>query len=80
MAEFDIALVQRFLQEQLAWAQRAHRSVRDSVRRITERLEDLGMGEGFLPQEGTLKTKPGFRGATVVIEFNDYVTEATITV
>ena len=74
-----VARVEQLLQEQLAWAQRAHRSVSDSVRRITEGLEDLGMRMGFLPIE-PLETKPGFRGATVVLGLNDYETEVTVTV
>jgi len=72
---FEVKLL---LQEQLAWARRAHRSVFESFNKITDRLEDLGMDMGFVPVE-PLVIGPGFREARVVLAFRDH-TEAEVAV
>jgi len=79
MIELVLAEIQRLLELQLAAARRAHRPVVRSTAKIVDAIEDFGMGKGFVPVE-PLTTKPGFRGATIVIAFCDYETEATVTV
>lgn len=71
--------VQRLLQKQLAAARRAHRPVASSLKRIIDRIEDLGMDLGFVPVE-ILELKRGFKGAMIVIAFADYQTEVTVAV
>ena len=78
MIELVLADVRQFLELQLAAARRTHRSVAESTAKIVDELRDLGLDWGFVPLEP--KFEPGFRRASVVIAFNDYITEETITV